>query len=475
MNKIVVSLVMLFSYAALFAQQPPAQLPSLLDGMDAQYLVRVNEKPEDIIRKNIFVKVAAAKNTVYTGEPLLVTYKLYTALSSQARVSKQPAFTGCSVLELYADKDPHDETVNGKNFHVFTIRKVLVTPLQEGTLQLNEAAVEIVAPLANAKSGNVDNFSATLTSKPLSVTVKALPVINKPKDFSGLVGNFNITANVDSNNIPVGENVVLHIRIKGDGNIAGIRSPLVQWPTGTEHFDGSDTQYVDVENYPVNGFANFDIPFIGTGEGAVTIPAVLFSYFDASQQAYKTISSQPLAVTFTKALSHEEQMKDIVTEDITNKKYLWIVGAIALTVISGLVLSSYFKQKKASAEKLLKSKQPATVLPEVSTEATKNDTAEIFTALNSLGALTSSNIFLLKCKSFLVKALQARLNTNISNEQQLAVMLKKNNEFAEVSQTCEHIFDTCNRNLYSPLADDNIQEQLYFELTAAVKKMFNFS
>ena len=108
------------------------------------------------------------------------------------------------------------------------------------------------------------------------------------------------------------------------------------------------------------------------------------------------------------------------------------------------------------------------------TETAKNNTDEIFAALNNLGARTSSGNFLSKCKSFLTMALQARLNTSISNEHELTALLKKDNGFAELSANCEHIFDTCNRNLYSPLADDNIQEQIYFELTAAVKKMYEF-
>jgi len=473
MNKIVILFALVLSCSALLAQQPPAQLPSLLDGTGMQLpLLRSNEKPEDFIQKNIFIEVTTVKKNVYVGEPFLVTYKLYTALNSQARVSKQPAFSGCSILELVADKDPHDETVKGKQFHVFTMRKIQVTPLQEGTLLLGEAAVESVVQLVNINTANVENFSATLTSKPLAIEVKALPVLNKPTGFSGLVGNFNIAANVDSNNVPVGENMVLRIKVKGSGNIAGIRSPAVQWPTGTEHFDGSDTQYVDVENYPVNGYANFDIPFIGTGEGTITIPAILFSYFDASLQTYKTINTEPLAVTFTKAISRDEQMKDVVTEDITNKKYLWIVGAIALTVITALLLTSYVKQRKATAEKLLKLNQPVQILVQEKQEPAKNNTDEIFTELNSLGALTGSGNFLLKCKSFLIVALQSRLVTNISSGHELIELLKNNQEVADVSATCEHIFDTCNRNLYSPLAEDNIQEQLYFELTGVIKKLY---
>src|SRR4051812_26674480 len=111
MNKILLLYVLLIVALRLPAQQPPAQLPSLLEGTEEEMpLLHPAENPDDIIHKNIFVKATASKNTVYVGEPLLVNYKLYTAINNQARVSKQPSFNGCSVMELFADKDPYIET-----------------------------------------------------------------------------------------------------------------------------------------------------------------------------------------------------------------------------------------------------------------------------------------------------------------------------------------------------------------------------
>src|SRR5689334_18348160 len=107
--------------------QTPAQLPSLLDGSTIQMpVLHEHEDPNSFIEKNIFVKVSASKSIVYAGEPILVTYKLYTSLNSQARVSRQPSFSGCSVMELSADNEPREVTINGKLFHVFIIRKVQV-------------------------------------------------------------------------------------------------------------------------------------------------------------------------------------------------------------------------------------------------------------------------------------------------------------------------------------------------------------
>ncbi len=473
MNKAVLLFIMLFAPAGLYAQQPPAQLPSLVDENTLQQSgFNAKEKPEDILRKNIFVKAEASKKNVFVGEPFLVTYKLYTALNSQARVGKQPAFNGCSIVELSAGKEGYEENVNGKRFHVFIIRKVQVTALQEGLLQLGVATVENVVQLINAAGTGFDNFSATLANAPLSVEVKALPAIGKPLNFSGLEGDFSISAKADSNEVPVGENAVLHIVIKGSGNMAGIRTPSVEWPAGTEHFDGSDTQHIDQDNYPVSGYAAFDIPFIGTAEASVTIPAIKLSYFDAAHQAYKTISSNPVTVTFTKALTRNEQMDAVVTEDVSNRKYLWIVGAIAATVIAVWFISNYAANKKSQLAKDQAEKQETIIAKPEKIATPVSSSSEIFSALHDLGEITTEKDFLSKAKTFLTKALQNKFAVSVSNEQELLLYLKNQQGYAAPAITCEHIYTTCNRNLYSPVTDENIQEQLYFELRGVIKKLY---
>src|SRR3954470_21539172 len=86
-NKTIILFTLLLIVATVNAQQqPPAQLPSLLEGTTVQTpVLHDNENPDDFIRHHIFVKVSTSKNTVYAGEPLLVTYRLYTSLNSQAR------------------------------------------------------------------------------------------------------------------------------------------------------------------------------------------------------------------------------------------------------------------------------------------------------------------------------------------------------------------------------------------------------
>ena len=475
-NRATILVTLLLIVATVKAQQqPPAQLPSLLEGTTEMAVLHDNENPDDFIRSHIFVKVSTSKNTVFEGEPLLVTYRLYTSLNSQARVSKQPAFNGCSVLELSADNDIREATINERLFHVFTIRRVQIIPLQEGRLQLAPASVDNIVQLAHENGSGLENFSITLSNDPLNIEVKPLPIHGKPKNFSGLLGRFTIAASIDTNKLPAGENGILRIVIRGSGNIAGVHIPAIQWPIGTEHFDGSDTQYIDQDNFPVTGYKIFEVPFIGDKEGKAVIAPIEFSYFDPLLEAYQTIATNSIPVTFTRAISRKEQLKDIITEDVSNKKYLWIVGAIAVAVVGVWLVTTRLKPASKNKNRLPSKKQNGVPAKQEVLPLQKDDASEIFAELNKLGTIQMTTDFLSSTKYFLIKALQVKLGAAIVSEHELILLMRQNNSFSELAVSCELIFDACDRNLYSLTIEEDVQEKIYFELTSVVKKMYELS
>lgn len=464
------SLVILFlatvNATFLFAQQPPAQLPSLLeDSYTRTPILRNNESAESIIRKSIFIKAVASESSVFIGQPFLVTYKLYSCIFCKSRVSKQPTFNSCSITELGYPLDPDIEIVNGKKFHVFTIRKVQVTPLEEGVLHLGTVEVENLVPFVHDDNAQ-DNFSLTINNDPLQVQVKALPEKNKPSDFSNIVGNFTMTATVDTNNVPVGENATLNIIIKGNGNFTGIHLPAIHWPRGTEHFEASDTQHIDDNSYPVIGYKKFSVPFIGSKMGHAEIGPVSFNYFDPADALYKTITVDKLPVEFSKAISNRESLANIVQEDVTNRKYLWIVGAIAATVVITLLISTKLKKKKIVAPKI---EEPVTLKEETPQQ---DSGAEILSALNRLSYVDDDKKFLQAASYLLIASLQIKLSApeNVTADELIELLRK--NDAHDLSKMCKQIFSDCNRNLYTPDAEEGIKEKIYFELSAVIKKLY---
>ena len=127
-------------------------------------------------------------------------------------------------------------------YNVYTLRKVELYPLQAGNITLDPVVADnkitfIKPEYANSQRNNgfFDMFddlgqaalppeaqiqqNVTLKSTPVTITVKPLPVENKPADFRGAVGNFTIRAALEKNNITTDDAGTLKLTVSGKGNI----------------------------------------------------------------------------------------------------------------------------------------------------------------------------------------------------------------------------------------------------------------
>ncbi len=420
------------------------------------------ESAEAAMRNNMFVTVTTNKKSVFIGEPILAVYKFYSALNSHSTVVKQPQFNGCSVQELEYNMDAEQEVLSGKNYNVFIIRKVQLTPLQEGALQLGQAfvdnEVEFIDPDNPFES---KKYSISLSSKSQHVKVNALPLKNKPRDFSGITGNFSLKIKVISNSIPVNENGHLIITIKGAGNIQAIDQPEINWPEDIEHFDGSDTQHINQSDFPVSGDKVFNILYLGKHEGKATLPPVSFNFFNTATQTYSTIHTDSIPIIFTKAIAKKNVWASISKEAITNRKYLWIVAGIA-GIVSVVFLVSYKRNRKNKAIKKKESENRVSDAEQVRIiilpEKQKTDFAKAF---EDLKAAEYNKDFFIKSKAILTAALKesAGMFTSIDEIQVL-----NQPSATELKKDIESFYSTCDFALYSSIEADNnlplITEQL---------------
>jgi hypothetical protein len=290
--------------------------------VDREFVLKPGENIKDKIHKNLFVKVQVNKNSCYVGEPIVATYKLYSRLSSESRVTKRPSLNGFSVYDMI---DPSAdaasvEKLNGKAFTVHIIRKTQLIPLQAGTIDLDPVEVENTVHFVRGSarqerrhSGNAlrdlfdqlsdDNTTGpeidenvTLDTKPLSITVKPLPEENKPANFNGAVGNFSIEASLPTRNLSAQDESTLHVVVRGKGNLPVINAPQVVFPTGIEALDPTAKEEVNKTVVPMSGSKSFDYVFTPRVPGHYTIPAVSFPYFDPASQSYKMAETSPLEI-----------------------------------------------------------------------------------------------------------------------------------------------------------------------------------
>lgn len=322
----------------------PTFPPSDTETDDKEYVLRPGENIVEEMKKNLFLKVQLSKNSCYVGEPIVATYKLYSRLRSESRVTKQPSLNGFSVYDMI---DPGTdassvETLNGKAYTVHTIRKAQLIPLQAGPVELSQVEVEntvhflkpsgkrphsnsilqnLLDQLGEGESGEDIQQNITLTSKPLVVNVKALPETNKPSNFNGAVGDFNMAVSIENKNITAQDAATLKLSINGSGNLPVIDAPQVNWPSSVDVFNTSSKEDIDNTVSPMKGSKTFEYVFIPKAAGSYTIPPVEFSYFDPANNIYKTINSE--ALSFNAAPAKKQTTTYKSTADSGNNNGLW--------------------------------------------------------------------------------------------------------------------------------------------------------
>lgn len=349
-------------------------------------ILKKGENIAEKISKNMHVKLITSKTSCFVGEPIVATYKLYTRIRSEGKVTKNPSFNGFSVIDLQqADiADYSKETLDGREYNVFIIRKAQLYPLQSGPVELETAVLENKVELIKENAGrNVDVFggfridpadlvveNVSISSKPVTINVKPLPEAGKPVSFNGAVGKFNFKALLEKTTFSTDEAGKLLLIIEGSGNLLLITAPDMVWPQQMEAFDAivkDDLMQMDV---PVSGQKTIEVPFTVTAAGRYELPAISFSYFDPEAATYKTITSNPIAFIVSQGTNQPKYNADTIIQKksagfikkmFTNRE--WIVGFVAFLFITGLWVWFRIegkKQPEKTTEKLKEVEQELT-------------------------------------------------------------------------------------------------------------------
>lgn len=346
------------------------------------FILKSGENITNKINRNIFIKAITNKTTCFVGEPLVVTYKLYTRLKSESNIIKSPSFSGFSVIDLVqpGGGNYNIETVNGREYNVYTLRKAQLYPLQSGADTMESLTIEnkinfIKEDYLKSRKGHVDFFvdafadqlpaeavqaeKATLQSKPVSILVKPLPAANKPVSFNGAVGNFNLQVLVEKNSFTADESGKLQLTIAGEGNLTLVTAPDIKWPEGIEVFESSLVDAVDRLTVPVSGSKTFSFPFTINNAGSYTLPSVEFSFFDAGTATYKTIQTQPIQLTVTNGTGKKLIASVKTDSSVTKEQFFetlftnrWmVILPVGLIIIGGLLIWLWMDRKKQLPEK----------------------------------------------------------------------------------------------------------------------------
>ena len=232
--------------------------------------------------KNVFCAISVSKASPYQGEPVIVTYKLYTLYRITDYEFEWNSQKGVWLQEITQPTqgwDPYEEIINRKRYTVYPIKKELIIPQSPGKLKLQPFGADIVV-LANFRAIRFD-----LQSNAPEIDVQSLPG-GKPEGFSNAVGKFQLESKISKENVKVNDGIDFTIKISGSGNIKLVEAPGLQFPPDFETYDPETNEKINSSSNGMSGYKEYKYLVIPRHAGDYKIPSLKFAYFDIESKRY---------------------------------------------------------------------------------------------------------------------------------------------------------------------------------------------
>ena len=296
-----------------------------MHGQDSYDQPRMRSAGSAISGSDLFIKVSASKKRVHEQEPILLTYKVYTQVDLTQLEGKMPDLKGFHTQEvpLPQQKTFHTETVNGRPYKCVTWSQYVMYPQMTGRLEIPSITFKGIVVQQNR---NVDPMEAFFNGgsgyvevkkdiKAPGITLQVDPLPQRPANFSGGVGKFNISASLDKKEVKAGEPITLRVVVGGIGNLKLLKQPVVNFPKDFDKYDAKVTDKTRLTANGVEGNMVYDFLAVPRNQGNYTIPSVELTYYDTSKNAYKTIKTQPFKVEVEKGDGTSAESEDFASQD----------------------------------------------------------------------------------------------------------------------------------------------------------------
>jgi BatD DUF11 like domain len=260
--------------------------------------------------REVFAEMVISNKKPYIQEQVTATLRIYHRMEIR-NLRADIQFTGFREEAL---KGPFENTriVNGIRYLSYEISTALF-PLRPGKVEIPVNIVEF-DQVDRSRGGRppdrfdpfgqgsiFNNFGRlkhkTLRTKAITLDVQPLPTKNPPKEFSNLVGDFIISAQLSRTEVEVGDTTTLTITVAGQGNIKDLSLSSSQWGPDFKVYEDQSEYRQTTGARTVSGEKVYTYALVPLKSGQLQIPAIPLSYFNPTKGEYVTIHTHSLPLT----------------------------------------------------------------------------------------------------------------------------------------------------------------------------------
>jgi hypothetical protein len=432
----------------------------------------VSTAPRGNVTRSVFLEASLNKNECYVGEPIVYALNLAQAVRLWGNVSYElPEFPGLLLEDMPATKNAASLLIENKKYYLSLLTKKILVAITPGELE--------IAPARATYMTNPFEGQQTVISEPLKVNVLPLPSKNRPLNFSGLVGEFELTQETDKTTIPSNTPVIAKITLKGTGNFTSITELDFKARSDVKIYKSKVEENLEFKNN-IEGTKIFEYIIVPQVSGQIKFSGFEVTYFSLKDKNYKTIKTPAITLmvtenknsgTLQKIQPTEKKPQKIDTDlaflktNITLQKkarygssYL-IYKILFLGILGGLIyfLSLILKDKlEVTAPLKLKQKKAALKAYEAVNRLDKNAPAFL---------TKTYNIFMTFLAAFLQIPAQEKTNQE----------LKKNLEIKQIkAELCADVInfiENLTAAVYAPTPVSDLEKQRLYQQALDLIKM----
>ena len=432
----------------------------------------------DQLQEPAFGVIQTNKSTIYEGEPVLVSAKVY-AKFNPSHLDGYRSYDMVGALDKNPVGNPsrivvEPTTYKGLQLFAFEYDKNIIFPSGTGV-------VKITPYTMNLHQGYK---SFTFTSNHKTITIKPLPT-NPPADFIGAVGNFNVTRSIDATTFKQGDVFKLKIIVSGVGNLQNILEPTPTLPKGFIIYgDPLITENYSYCSHGTEGNISFEYNIQVTTHGDIDFPATSISYFDLHSEKYIATSTESTLITIEKDKNyvvHENQnTTSIASEEIgvlsdarpskidtANHEFFGTVyywSAVGAPMFAAFLFLLFMKRREKSADRI-----------ELKQEINKKEQELKDNQLKLKALLASSDdaTYFSTLENTLKKAFEVKMQFHedrILDKQDIYTFLNANYSQALLDQV-KSVFTECEQFRYGFGASSQNKEKLHNDLNAIIQNL----
>ena len=269
----------------------------------------LGNNPEVIAAQNVHLVAEVSNPTPYLNERITIVYKLYVSnnvsITSQWREINSPRYADFWSKNIDSQKlNLFEGKYQGEDYRYVVLKTTVLYPQKTGPLEIEPLTLDVPIDVPGKRRNIFGRSLTTRVNKTISagkrtITVKPLPLKDRPDNFTGAVGDFTFTVKANKKVLEVDQALTLQLTVSGKGNLNTLSIPTLKVPSALEVYEPQRKENIRTRASGISGSVSMGYTVVPQEKGSYPISPISFSFFNPDTQSYQEVSSNQIIVRVT--------------------------------------------------------------------------------------------------------------------------------------------------------------------------------